>query len=180
MKNIFYDYFPVIAFFVVYKLWGIYAATATIMGTGLLQLLLDRIIYKKIELKHLITTIILVVFGTLTLIFHDPMFIKWKVTAVYWALALAFLFTQWFTKKPLIQTLLTGSFEVPRAVWRRLNFSWAIFFLAMSFANLYVMYHYDTNTWVNFKLFGTLSATLVFAFVQGIFIHIAQEKVNRE
>lgn len=174
--KILYDFFPILAFFISYKIWGIYTATTVIMVTGVLQLLLDKLIFKKIDLKHLITSSVLILFGSLTLIFHDPIFIKWKVTIVYWTLALVLLFTQWFSKKTLIETILGETFTVPATLWRRLNLSWAFFFIIMSLANLYVMYNYSTNTWVYFKLFGTLSATFVMSFIQGIFIHLAHEK----
>lgn len=178
--KILYDFFPIILFFIAYKIWGIYVATTVIMATGLLQLLLDKLLFKKIDSKHLITSIILIFFGSLTLIFHDPVFIKWKVTIVYWALAIVLLYTQLFSKKTLIETLLGDSFPLPQKLWRRLNLSWVIFFVLMSAANLYVMYNYSTNAWVNFKLFGTLSATFALSFIQGVYIHLAQSKENKK
>ncbi|GAG59762.1 unnamed protein product [marine sediment metagenome] len=84
--------------------------------------------------------------------------------------ALVFLGTQFFGPKTLLQTMLGSKIELPNFVWKRLNISWGIFFAAMGVANLYVVYNFSTNTWVNFKLFGTLGLTVVFVVIQSFYM----------
>jgi intracellular septation protein len=170
MKFLF-DFFPIILFFIAYKLGDIYYATITAILAGLIQVAWSR--YQKgfFEKMPLITLITLVILGGSTLLFRNELFIKWKPTAVYWALSLGFLFSQFIgQKKPLIQRLTEKHIQLNNNIWHHLNLSWVFFFGLLGVLNLYVVYHYDTDTWVNFKLFGTLGLTLVFVIVQGIYM----------
>ncbi|CAM4459644.1 MAG: Intracellular septation protein [Legionellaceae bacterium] len=98
------------------------------------------------------------------------MFIKWKPTAINWIFAIVFWGSQFFGKKCLIQTMLEKNISLPQPIWLRLNSSWAIFFILMGILNLYVVYNFDTDTWINFKLFGLMSLTIVFVVIQFIYI----------
>ena len=178
MKLLF-DFFPIVLFFVVYKLSDIYMATGVAMVASLFQVAFLWFKYKQIEKPALITLVSILVLGGATLLLHDEWFIKWKPTVLYWALAVAFLFTQFIgQKKPLIRRMLEKSLVLPSAVWSTLNLSWVIFFTLMGFANLFVIHHFDTETWVNFKLFGTLGLTLLFIVIQAIYMakHVEIEK----
>jgi intracellular septation protein len=169
MKLLF-DFFPIILFFIAYKLVGIYVATAVAMLASLIQTMSFWFKHRRFELTHIITLAIILILGSATIILHDAMFIKWKPTAVYWLFALLFLGTQFIGNKTLIQRMMDGKLTLPDVIWTRLNLSWSIFFVAMGIANLYVVYHFSTNTWVNFKLFGTLGLTIVFVVVQSLYI----------
>jgi intracellular septation protein len=169
MKLLF-DFFPIILFFIAYKLVGIYVATAIAMLASLIQTMSFWLKHRRFEFTHIITLAIILILGSATIILHDAMFIKWKPTAVYWLFALLFLATQFIGNKTLIQRMMDGKLTLPDAIWTRLNLSWSIFFVAMGIANLYVVYHFSTNTWVNFKLFGTLGLTIVFVVVQSLYI----------
>lgn len=166
----FYDLFPIILFFVAYKLYGIFTATIVAIAAVLVQVTATMMRGKKPEMMQLITLGMVVVLGGATLLFKNELFIKWKPTAVYWALGAVFTITAWFGQKNLVQKMLEKNLELPTKAWSTLNTSWCIFFFVMGILNLLVVYNFDTDTWVNFKLFGTLILTLIFAGIQGLMI----------
>jgi len=168
--HFFYDLLPIILFFVAFKLYGIYAATIVAVVAVLTQVATTAIRGKKPEMMQLITLGMVIVLGGATLFFKNELFIKWKPTAVYWVLGAVFAITGYFSQKNLVQKMLEKNLELPQKAWSTLNISWCGFFLLMGFLNLFVVYNFDTNTWVNFKLFGTLILTLVFAGIQGLLI----------
>jgi intracellular septation protein len=170
IMKILFDFFPILLFFIAYKWWGIYVATAVTIAASLIQVFTYRIKAKHFDNMHLVTLVIVVLLGSTTLLLHNELFIKWKPTVVYWIFALLFVGSQFIGKNTLIQRLLSAKLNLPERVWRRLNASWAIFFVLMGAANVYVLYHFSTDAWVNFKLFGTLGLTLLFVVVQGIYM----------
>ena len=125
---------------------------------------------RKLEPMHLISLLLIVVFGGATWYFRDPMFIKWKPTILNWLFALAFLSSQFFGRQPVIQRMMGAQIELPKVVWKRLNLAWTTFFLMVGTANLYVAYSFDEQVWVNFKLFGMLGLTFVFVLIQSFFL----------
>ena len=134
------DFFPVILFFVAYKLYGIYVATAVAIAAAAMQVLWTRIRHKRTERMHLVTLALLVVFGGLTLALRDPIFVMWKPTIVNWLFAGAFLFSQFIGEKTLVERMMSQAIEVPHRIWRRLNLAWVGFFVVSGLANLYVVY----------------------------------------
>lgn len=168
--KMFFDFFPIVLFFIAYKFFGIYAATAVAMAASLIQVIVYRLKHRRFEFMHIITLIIIMALGGATILFHNEMFIKWKPTTVYWVFGLIFLATQFIGEKTLIQRLLADKISLPDFVWKRLNIGWMVFFIAMGIANLYVAYNFSTNAWVNFKLFGALGLTAVFAVAQSFYI----------
>ena len=174
MKLLF-DFFPIIAFFVTFKFYddpheGTLAATAVVIVATCMQVGFTWFRARKIEKMHLVTLILVVVLGGVTLLLGDEIYIKWKPTVINWLFAIAFLGSQYIGKSPLIRRMLAASVDLPDAAWSRLNFAWVIFFIAIGFANLYVIYNYDTATWVNFKLFGMMGLTFLFVLGQGIYM----------
>ena len=180
MKLLF-DFFPIFIFFVCFKYYGIYAATAIAMVASVLQVIIYRLKHQRYEKMHLISLSIIMVLGGATLFFHNPLFIKWKPTGIYWLSALAFLGSAFVGKKTIIQKMMEGNVSLPSKIWGRLNFAWSIFFLVMGAVNIYVAYHYDTDVWVNFKLFGGAGFTLIFVFLQAIYLtkHIQDDTVKK-
>lgn len=168
--KVLYDYFPILCFFIAYKFFGIYIATAVTMGASLLQIAAFWLINRRIEKLHLIMLVLILLMGSMTLIFHDEIFIKWKPSLVYWAIGSLLLFSHFFGEKPIIHRLLSDKIEMPHAVWRKINFSWGIFFLVLGWINIYIVYHFSTNAWVNFKLIGTLGLTILFAVAQILYL----------
>lgn len=169
MKLLF-DFLPIVVFFLTFKLYDIYTATAVAIAASILQVGLLWLRYRTVERMHLITLVMIVVLGGATLILHDELFIKWKPTAINWAFAMVFLVSPWFMKKPLIQMMMEKGVSLSDAIWQRLNLIWVAFFIVMGCANWYVFTYFDTNTWVNFKLFGTLGLTLLFVLLQAAFL----------
>ncbi len=176
MKFLF-DFFPVILFFIAYKTSDIYVATVVAIVAGIAQVGYTWLKNRRIENAHIITLVLLVVMGGATLYLQDETFIKWKPTVVNWLFAVAFLGSQFIGKKPIIQRMLGTTVSLPESIWLRLNMSWVVFFAVLGAANLYVVYTFDTDTWVNFKLFGMLALTFGFVLIQGFFIarHIKPE-----
>lgn len=170
------SFFPIILFFVVYKLYDIYMATAAAIAAAAVQTLWHWIQHRQLEKMHLITLAMLVVLGGMTIAFRDPTFIKWKPTVVNWLFGLAFLLSPLFGK-PLTERLMGHAVEVPAMIWNQLNIAWAIFFIAVGFLNLYVAYNFEEETWVNFKLFGMLGLTFAFIIAQSFYMarHIQDE-----
>jgi len=119
---------------------------------------------------HLVTLGLLVVFGGLTLLLRDPVFIKWKPTVVNWLFAIVFLGSQFIGKKSMVERMMSHAIDLPAVIWTRLNVSWGVFFLASGILNLYVAFNYAEETWVNFKLFGMLGLTVVFVILQSFYM----------
>lgn len=173
-----YDFFPIVLFFIAYKMEGIFVATAVAIVATIAQISFFWFKHRRFENMHLITLALIVVFGGLTLILQDEMFIKWKPTVLNWLFGAVFLGSQYYGSKTVTERLMGKSISLAVPVWIHLNLSWVIFFFALGFINLYVVYFYDTDTWVNFKLFGMMGLTLLFVIIQAIFLarHIQPEK----
>jgi intracellular septation protein len=170
MKLLF-DFFPILLFFIGYKFFEIYTATAIAMIGSLTQVFFYRLKYQHYEKMHLISLAIIMVLGGATLFFHNPWFIKWKPTGIYWLSALIFLGSQFVgSKKPIIQKMMESNVVLSPKIWRRLNVAWVVFFILMGVINLYVAYHYNTDVWVNFKLFGSVGFTLFFVLIQALYL----------
>lgn len=141
----------------------ILVATVVVILATVGQIVWVRVRHGHVD-KMLWTSLALViVFGGMTLIFHDETFIKWKPTVLYWLFATVLLGAWLFAGKNLIRQAIGEKFELPDPVWQRLNLSWVAFFAAMGGANLFVAFNFPTETWVNFKLFGGMG--LMFAFI---------------
>ena len=132
------DFFPVILFFVAYKLYGIYAATAVAIAASFVQVGYGWWRNRHVQNMHLITLGILVVFGGLTILLQDRTFIMWKPTVINWLFGGVFLASQFIGKKPLVQRMMGGSISVPQGLWYKLNSAWGVFFILLGFLNLYV------------------------------------------
>lgn len=174
MKLLF-DFFPLILFFVTFKLHedqheGVLAATAVVIVATAVQVGITWVRQRRVENMHLVTLVLVTVLGGITLALDDEIFIKWKLTVVNWAFAAAFLASQFIGSRPMVQRMLGASITLPQSVWSRLNMSWVVFFVFVGLLNLYVVYNYDTETWVNFKLFGTLGLTAVFVVAQALYM----------
>jgi intracellular septation protein len=175
-----FDYFPIICFFVVYKFYGVFAATAATMAACVLQNILYWLRNKKFEKLHVITLFSVLILGGFTLIFHKAIFIQWKPSIIYWVFAIVLLFSHYISRKNLLARMLGDKILLPKKIWAHLNLAWILFFTFLGFLNLYVVYHYSMNAWVNFKLFGTLGLTIVFTIAQAIYMskHIIGDNKN--
>ncbi|MFQ5519224.1 MAG: septation protein A [Mariprofundus sp.] len=169
MKFLF-DFFPVLLFFIAYKMYDIYVATAVLIIACFVQTAGHWAIHRKLEKSHVITLVLVSLFGGATLLLQDEMFIKWKPSVINWIFGAAFIGSQFIGEKNIIQRMLGAQLELPKIIWRNLNNAWALFFIALGFLNLYVVYNFDTDTWVDFKMFGLMGLTLVFMLLQGLYL----------
>ena len=167
-----FDFLPVAAFFVAYKLADIYVATAVIIVASILQVSIYWLWKRRVNPMHLVASGLVLVFGGLTLLVHDKAFIMWKPTVVNWLFAAAFLVKR-VSDRPLIQRMFSATGEPPDLggpLWRRLNWMWIAFFLPMGALNLAVFQNFSEAAWVNFKLWGMLGLTIAFIVAQSYWI----------
>ena len=182
MKLLF-DFFPIILF----KLYdepreGVLAATAVVIVATVVQVAITWAWKRRIEKMHLITLALVVLFGGATLVLEDELFIKWKPTVANWLFALAFLGSQFIGRANICKRIMGAAVQLPEAIWTRVNLLWVGFFFFLGVLNVWVVYSFDTDTWVNFKLFGMLGLTVVFLVIQGLYIgrHALPEEASEE
>lgn len=164
------EYLPVLIFFGAYVTTDIYTATGVFMVAATLLALGYRVFTGEWHKIHLMVAGLAVVFGGLTLVLHDPLFFKLKPTVLYAVFALVLVGSVYIGEKPMMQRLLAGQLELEAPIWRRLTLMWAGFFAFCGVLNLYIAFEFSEAFWVNFKLFGTLGLTLVFALAQGLYL----------
>ncbi|HEV2613953.1 MAG TPA: septation protein A [Gammaproteobacteria bacterium] len=164
------DFFPIALFFIAYKIWGIYVATSVAIATSVIQVSYEWLRFRKIDMMQWVTLGLIVVLGGATLVLHNVIFIKWKPTVINWVLAVLFWGSHYIGKDPIIKRMMSKQVQLPAGVWSRLNMSWVGFFFISGVANLYVVYHYSTSAWVNFKLFGVLGMTFIFVIFQAVYL----------
>ena len=169
MKFLF-DLFPVILFFIAFKLFGIYVATAVAIAATFLQIGWVWYRHRKVDNMLWASLAIIVVFGGATLLLHDETFIKWKPTVLYWLFGAALLIADAGFRKNLIRAMMEKQMALPDLVWRKLLLSWVGFFAVMGVLNLYVAFNFSTDTWVNFKLFGGMGLMLAFVVLQALML----------
>lgn len=201
MKKFLFDLFPVIIFFIAYKLGdanpgathqilqsiglpqpavvndkpGIYLATFVAIIASVAQILWVKLRGHKVETMLWVSLGIIVVFGGATLWLQDESFIKWKPTVLYWVFASTIFGAALFGRN-LIRGLMNTQLELPEVAWSRLNLSWGAFFTLMGLVNLWVAFNYSTDAWVNFKLFGSMGLMLVFVIGQGMMLSKYMDK----
>jgi intracellular septation protein len=194
-----FDLFPVILFFVAYKLGNSYPeaaaqlaattlggvvadgqipaaqapillATAVAIVASLLQVGYRLARRQKVEPMLWLSFVVILVFGGATIWLHDETFIKWKPTILYWLFGLILLGGRLFGKRNLLQGLLGTQIVVEARIWEQMLWLWIVFFAAIGVANLVVAFNFPTDQWVNFKLFGLFGLTLVFTLGIGIWL----------
>jgi intracellular septation protein len=164
------DFFPIILFFAAFKVAGIYAATGVAIAATIVQIAWLRFRTGKIEPMQWVSLGVIVVFGGATIALHDETFIKWKPTVLYWLMSGSLLAGQLVFGKNLLKSIMGSQMELPEGAWRLANWTWIGFFAVMGVLNLWVAYHYDTDTWVNFKLFGGMGLMVLFIIGQAIWL----------
>jgi intracellular septation protein len=197
--KIFFDLLPIFLFFISYK-WAdghkalaaqwmshyfgfavaggvvgeteapVLLATVVVIAITVLQIVVLKALRKPVDRMLWAGLVVVVVLGGLTLWFHDETFIKWKPTIIYWLMGSGFFVTEIVLKRRMLAQMMGGDIEAPAAVWRNLGWAWVLFFLAMGVLNLWVAFHFSTDTWVSFKMWGSLGLTLAFTLVQGVYL----------
>ncbi|AWX14802.1 septation protein A [Mergibacter septicus] len=176
------EFIPLILFFAAYKLYGVQIASITLVIATIIQFIIVKIMYGKIEKSQWVIAISVIFFGSLTAYFNDLQFLKWKVTLIYGLFAIILLVSQYGFNKPIIKHLLAKELHLPEQVWQRLNLGWAIFFLLCLVINLYVSTYLSDNIWVDFKSFGFFGLTLIATLITGVYLYpyISQQEQKKD
>jgi intracellular septation protein len=194
-----FDLFPVILFFVAYKLGTsfpmqaaalassylgtfvadgavpadqapILLATASAIVASLGQVGWLLARGRKVDTMLWLSVAVIIVFGGATIWLHDETFIKWKPTILYALFALILAGGRLLWKRNFIQSLLREQIDLPPPAWEKLLWAWVAFFVGVGVLNLWVAFSFPTDTWVNFKLFGLMGLTLVFTLGVGVWL----------
>lgn len=209
MKLLF-DLFPVILFFISYNkadlllnqtplgqwidasqpehIAATLVATVVAIAASFIQVTLVWLKHHRVENMHIFSLVIITVLGGLTIYIGNPAFIQWKPTLINWLFAAILLGSRYLLRKNLIEKMMGAQISLPVPVWNRLNLAWALFFIFSGLANLYVAFYYgldlDDKTrmdiWVNFKLFGLMGLTLVFAIAQAFYLARHMQQTEQE
>ena len=148
-------------------------ATLVLLVASVLQNILHFLVYQRFEKMHLISMAILLVFGSMTIAFKNPDFLKWKVSIFNWFFAIAIFASLFIGKKTLIERMMAQAIDVPKKTWRSVTIMWAIFFALLGILNLIVAFQFpgeNDKNWVNFKLFGIFGLTIVFMIGQAFYL----------
>lgn len=207
--KILFDLFPLLLFFVSYKIAGgqqeaihavlndylgkyvsggaIPAAQAPLIAATIVGIIATaaQVLYllarrKKVDGALWVSLVVFIVFGSMTIYFHNGDFIKWKPTVIFWAFATAMLVAYRFFDKNMIRAAMEGQVNLPEHIWVRLHFMWVTFWLVLGFVNLFVafvLFKSQDEAWVNFKLFGVTGLMIVFFIAQAFYLskHIKDE-----
>ncbi len=159
------DLGPLILFFVIYRYAGIMAATTGFMVITAVSLGISWWIERRLHPMPIVTAVVVLVFGGLTLWFDNATFIKLKPTLIYSIFAILLL-GGLIVKRPLLQPLMGNLWRLDSVGWEKLTFRFGIFFFLMAIANEIIWRHFSTDDWVTWKTFGIFPMTLVFGFLQ--------------
>ncbi len=187
---------PIALFFIIYKMsgyevdlggWhytfdGIYTATLVLIIATCLQVVLTRLITGVIEKRLWLMFAVVVVAGSLTLAFHNDVFIKWKPTVFNWGLAIAFFVAPFIGDKTLMERAMGAQMDVPKAVWSRLNITWTVYFIVVGALNLYVAFGgFTQETWVDYKLYSSIGFTILLSTVTVVILapHLKEDKIKK-
>jgi intracellular septation protein len=159
------DLGPLLIFFAVNSRFGIFAATGAFMAAIVIALAVAYALTRHLPIMPLVTAIVVVVFGTLTLVLHDELFIKVKPTIIYVLFGFVLLLGLAFGKS-LLGVVFDSVFHLTEEGWRKLTLRWALFFLMLALLNEIVWRTQTTDVWVGFKVFGVVPLTFLFAALQ--------------
>lgn len=158
-------------------------ATAVFLPASVLMVSINYLKTKKVDKMNLIILLIVLALGVPSIILNNKTLFMWKPTVANWLFAAAFLMSAWIgSRKTIIQRMLDEQISLPDVIWNRLNLAWVGFFIVSGVLNLIVAFNFSENTWVNFKLFGLMGLTLVFALGQGVYLsrHMQPEPTTTE
>ncbi|MDG1733008.1 MAG: septation protein A [Thalassotalea sp.] len=161
----FFEYIPLIVFFIFYKMFDVFIATGALIVTSALHLIVMKATGKPILNRHWIFFGLIAVFGGLTIFFHNDAFLKWKVTIINGLFGVALLVSKYAFNKNLLENLMGEQLPLPEKIWTKFNLAWVGFFFMCALLNLYIAFNFDQETWVNFKVFGLTGLTFLFTII---------------
>ncbi len=170
------DFLPLLFFFGAYLYDDLYFAVGVLMVAMPIGLALKTYWTKKLDKIYLGSTIFLLILGSATLFFRNPLFLYWKPTAFYWVISIVFLASQWIGEKTIIERLFAQAAELSRGQWVKLNLMWVVFFIFAGCLNIYVAFSFSEAVWVKFKVFGLLALTFIFVILQAVWMTAASNK----
>jgi intracellular septation protein len=163
------DFGPLVLFFAAFRIWGLYAATGVVMASAVASLALGYWFDRKLHPVPLVTAVLVLVFGGLTLYLNNPIFIKMKPTFVYALLGAALIGGLVF-KLSLVKQVLSMAVTLDEAAWRVLSLRFAFFFFAMAIINELIWRNFSNEIWVDYHVFGALMLTFLFGLSQTPFL----------
>jgi intracellular septation protein len=174
--QVLFDFLPLVAFFIAFKLGGIYVATGVITASVALVSGYRLARGQKLTTLQILSAVLMLALGGLTLLLHDDRFILWKPTTYYWLVSGGLLGSLVMSKAPVLQQLIGAEIVLSRQRWVRLTWAWVLTFATLGGLNLFVAFNYSRDTWVNFK-FVLLGISFVFFIVQGVWIALRAENL---
>ncbi len=150
-------------------------ATAVVIVATVAQIAYVKLRGRDVDGMLWVSFLIITVFGSLTIYFHNPDFILWKPTILYWVFAISMAVSQFGFKKNLMRQTMEEQIKLPEQVWQRVGLAWMVFFTALGFINLlaaFVIFKGNDSAWVNFKLFGITG--IMFAFIVGQTLYLSK------
>ena len=166
------DFFPLIVFLAAFFYGGLYVATAAIMAAMTLQIAVQWIRQRTVNKMLLISGVLVLVLGGVTLALRNPLFFQWKPTILNALFAAVFLGSRFIGAKTLTERMMGHAISLPPQIWRELNMMWVGTFAFLAVANLYVLYRFDEATWAVFKVVGTLGITFAMVILQAVWIAV--------
>jgi len=178
----FFEFLPLVIFYVVWKFTDIYWATGSLIAMSALQVLFYIVQRKPVPKKTWIFFGLIAVFGGLTIFMHDDTFLKWKVTIINGVFATALLISQYVFKKNIIKQFLGEALTLPENIWSKLNLSWAAFFAFCGALNWYIAFNFEQETWVNFKVFGLTGLMIAFSItsIVALYKYLPKEESDNQ
>ena len=169
------DLLPILVFVAIYIVGDIYAATAGLMATAVLQIFVFKIKGWEISRQLWIVFAVAIISGSLTLIFQNKLFIQWKPTIVYWLMGLGLIGSRLVGDGTAIQRSFGKVLELTDQAWRMLTFGWSALIIIAGFANLYVAYNFQESTWVTYKLISSLILPVILTVGSFIYLRLTNQ-----
>lgn len=163
------DLGPLLVFFIGNSYFGIFPATAMFMVAVTISLAVTYAIAKRISPMPIVTGVVVLVFGGLTLLLNDELFIKLKPTIVNSIFA-SVLLAGVLTERLYIKILFDNAFHLPDDAWKTLTYRWIGFFVFLAILNEVIWRNFSTDFWVGFKLWGVVPISMAFGIAQMPFI----------
>lgn len=175
-NNLFFEMLPLVAFFAVYYFTkNLYLATGVCIIASWAQLFICKIKYNHISKNTWISTILITVFGGMTIILHNKTFVMLKPTVLFWIIGASLLIGQ-IAGKNGVRMVLSKEVNLPDSFWKKLNIAWGIFLIFMGGLNLFVALNFSEYVWVKFKVFGSFGLLVFFMLITAIVIMVVQKK----
>lgn len=161
---------PLVLFYASFKIYDIFVATAVLMASSTISMLAQWLKNRTFAKHDLIAWFFILVFGSLTLLFHNDLFVKWKPTILFAIMGMILLGNRFLQKQPISFLLLGERVDLSQDKWQVIDLSFAFFYGSMSVLNLFIFQFYSNDTWALFKAFGILGLSLVFTIAIGVYI----------